>query len=297
MNNSDAKKARGFTLIELLVVIAIIAILAAMLLPALAKAKAKAQAVLCLSNTKQWGLAETLYADDYNQQYPWPRLEDSLNPKVTLSGTEQDMPNWTQIVECYDTLNEREDIWFNGLPAYVNSQPLYHYSQYPQTFNKAPSIFNCPTVQAQGFVPQDGGNVMDPVNRPLFNYAANSKALSNQSIYGQAPYRFMKASQIAHPSSFVMFSEVRCRTDDNAPHNPSSDKELATPQCYTTRLSGRHNKGSNLTFSDGHSSFYKFNYVVSDGTAVRPDGSTAAAGYDPGRPDINWTVEGGYVAN
>jgi len=297
----DRKNGRGFTLIELLVVIAIIAILAALLLPALSRARSKAQRASCLSNLKQWGLADTMYLDDNNQTFPHPRFQDPY-----AATADQDNPVWLSI-PTYHNQHQGDDVWFNALPSYVANKPMFVWAYDPTIFYGSKSIFTCPTAYSQGFAPGDTVAATDkydmiPGVRPLFQYAMNSKSLANANISLGGPTS-LKMSMVARPSSFVLFSDVRDRSDET-PFYPMGDPNqflLATPHGYTTRFSARHNQGGLITFSDGHAAYYRYKYVVSDGAAVSPSGpyggQPVPAGHDPGRPDIHWDCAGYPVIN
>jgi type II secretory pathway pseudopilin PulG len=287
-------------LIELLVVIAIIAILAAMLLPALSRAKAKAQQAVCLGNLKQWGLADTMYLDDNTQTFPYPRYQD-------YAGTaDQDNPVWLSI-PGYHNQHQGDDVWFNALPGYVANKPMYTWAYDPTIFYGSKSIFTCPTASSQGIAPEDrvaGTDKYDmiPGVRPLFQYAMNSKSIANENISLGGP-TVLKMGMVARPSSFVLFSEVRNRSSEQ-PFFPLGDANqflLATPHSYTTRFSSRHGQGGLITFSDGHAAYFKYKYVVSDGTSTASSGPTAGrpvpAGHDAGRPDISWDCAGNPVIN
>jgi prepilin-type N-terminal cleavage/methylation domain-containing protein/prepilin-type processing-associated H-X9-DG protein len=297
-SNSNSARAAGFTLIELLVVIAIIAILAAMLLPALSKAKARAQQAVCLSNAKQWGLADTMYVDENNNTFPYPRYQSYA------SSVDQDNPAWLTI-PTFHNQGQGDDVWFNALPPFVANKPLYVWAQNPTLFYGSKSIFTCPTAYTMGISAPDnnagsGQYDMIPGVRPLFNYGMNSKSLANENL--NAVVTTLRSPMVVHPSSFVLFSDGRDRSLEQPYYGTAANQTLlATPHCYTTRFSSRHSSGGNITFSDGHASYYKYNYVVSDGTAVIPSGPTAgqnaAAGHDPGRPDINWDCGGYPVIN
>jgi prepilin-type N-terminal cleavage/methylation domain-containing protein/prepilin-type processing-associated H-X9-DG protein len=272
---SSWSRTTAFTLIELLVVIAIIAILASLLLPTLAAAKGKAQRISCLNNLKQWGLAITMYADDHEQFYPAPR-------ETNYVATPDHNPVWAEMYA--DEIQNQQSgtsvgssAWFNALPPYVASSPLWQYGTNEQAINRwitSPSIFKCQTSAARTRNPITDP---DPTFGPTFNYGMNARI--SYPLSAETPFRI---SQAVNPSAFVAFSEERTHASEQ-PYYGTNPADLSSSYSFTTRFSGRHGAGGNIVFGDSHAAYFKYSYVCT------PRNGQAA---DPGRDDIHWASNG-----
>jgi prepilin-type N-terminal cleavage/methylation domain-containing protein/prepilin-type processing-associated H-X9-DG protein len=268
-NPRDMKTKRGFTLIELLVVIAIIAVLAAMLLPALAKAKERANRTSCLSNLRQWGIALNMYVDDYSQIFP--DFSIGNNTPGAPTGYDQDNIYWADLASFHAD-GYGDSAWFNALPPYVSQNALWQYAANPTNFVNGRNVFNCPSAQ---FLPTE----VAPLNRVAFCYGINFKGTNGLVPVGP----IFKATVVSHPSAFVFFSDVRANSGETPFYGAKPLNDLGAPRGSLNHLSSRHTAGANLTFLDGHSAYFTYSYMAyQKGTKIG----------DPADADINWSYDG-----
>ena len=230
------KSPAGFTLIELLVVIAIIAILAAMLLPALSAAKARAQAISCLSNIKQLDIAFIMYSGDNQDRV--------VNNHVTSAGLCG--PNaWVKAGSTFPpyTGNARTD---------ANDLAIVNGVLYP--FNSSSKIYHCPSDQSLV-------NNQPTITR-FRSYSISSGMNFNIVPGGTAPDpdatsgTFLKLSSIQNPGTTqaaVFIEEASSSIDNNA----IGMRGYNATDFWNTP-SSRHNKGCNIAYADGHAEYRKW---------------------------------------
>ena len=237
----------GFTLIELLVVIAIIAILAAMLMPALSKAKLKAQGVQCMNNTKQLTLAWRLYAEDANDVLLTCQ-DPGGNPPAVMSGR----TNWVQGNLDFSSAAGNWDPGINIFPS-----PMFLYC------GKNPEIFKCPAdhsmVTGNGIKrPRVRSNSMSQVfsrGEWLDSSGGTSTLSTRWRVYN-------KLSNIVLPTKTMVFVDEHPDSINDAAFAATMSGNLPTDPPSAAFIidfpANFHNGAAGFSFADGHSEVHKW---------------------------------------
>jgi prepilin-type N-terminal cleavage/methylation domain-containing protein/prepilin-type processing-associated H-X9-DG protein len=247
--NSSSWKSKirvnGFTLIELLVVIAIIAILAAMLLPTLGRAKQRAQAISCTSQLKQLTIGWVMYAGDNNSKLP-PNCENGEQP--TGLNDPNILAGGKYIQWCPGDLK-------NTAPAIVYDETNFIEDGLIYPYVKTVSVYKCPAdTKVDNF--NMGGGVTAHFPRPR-SYSMNCwlSPYPGKDWYsilpaGSKSVIFKKDTDLVHPGPSMTFVLI----DEN--ENSIDDGYFACNPGYTgfwvNVPSTRHGNAGGLSFADGH---------------------------------------------